>query len=99
MKESTDKCEGRKGYAESASEILEEIKRLRRKPKRGKRLTFAQVADALNQKGYRMLTRRPFNPMTIANILRKLPARPPLFYLGMPGAFKRAGVLAKIFLV
>lgn len=52
VKADTGKCEGRKGYQDSAdaSALITEIKRLRRKPRgRGKRrLTYQQVATRLN---------------------------------------------------
>jgi len=48
------KCEGRKTYAEVQPEVIKEIKRLRRKPTgKAKRRTYVQVADELNQLGYR----------------------------------------------
>ena len=39
------KCEGRKGYDELAPELIEEIKRLRKKPKGKDRMTYVQVAE------------------------------------------------------
>lgn len=46
------KCEGRKGWGDVPDKrdaILGQIKALRRKPKLGKRLTFVEVADQLNE--------------------------------------------------
>ena len=46
------KCEGKKGYSDAPDKrdaILGQIKALRRKPKLGKRLTFVEVADQLNE--------------------------------------------------
>jgi len=45
------KCEGRKGYSEASPETLNEIRRLRRKPRGMKRRTYQEVADELNRKG------------------------------------------------
>ncbi|MGE4505623.1 MAG: recombinase family protein, partial [Desulfovibrionaceae bacterium] len=65
------KCEGRKGYADSAPEIIAEIKRLRRKPKGRPRPTYADVADALNQAGHTTLTGTPFTSAVVGNILAR----------------------------
>jgi len=45
------KCEGRKGYSETEQGrlILNRINELRRKPKNGKRQTWQQIADRLNE--------------------------------------------------
>lgn len=47
------KCEGQKGYYETVEgqETLLRINELRRKPRNGKRLTWAQVAEQLNKEG------------------------------------------------
>lgn len=47
-KKETGKCEGRKSYQETNPEVLEEIKRLRRKPRNGNRLSLKKTVDALN---------------------------------------------------
>ena len=54
------KCEGRKGYKEAHPDVVAEIRRLRRKPKGKKRMTFAQVAEELNAGGYQSASGRPF---------------------------------------
>lgn len=66
------KCEGRKAYAEEAPEIIEEIKKLRRKPRGAKRLTFIKVADELNRKGFSTLTGKSFTGQIVQNILHRI---------------------------
>jgi DNA invertase Pin-like site-specific DNA recombinase len=65
------KCEGRKGYADSAPEIIAEIKRLRRKPKGRPRATYAELAESLNQAGHTTLTGAPFTSAVVGNILAR----------------------------
>lgn len=64
------KCEGQKSYLEIAPEIVQEVKRLRRKPKLDRRLTFVQVAEILNQKGLRTAKGKEFTGQIVQNILR-----------------------------
>ncbi len=64
------KCEGRKGYAELAPELVEEIKRLRKKPKGKDRMTYIQVAEELNQRGFKTLKGKPFTGQAVQDILR-----------------------------
>jgi len=47
----TGRCEGRKPHYKN-SDILKEIRKLRRKPKSKKRKTYKEVAEVLNQRGY-----------------------------------------------
>lgn len=51
IKLKTGKCEGRKGYSETKEGrlILDRINSLRKKPKEGKRMTWQQIADRLNE--------------------------------------------------
>lgn len=57
IKQRTGKCEGRKGYKETPQgrEILERINELRQIPKIGKRMTWQQIADQLNEEGIRTI--------------------------------------------
>jgi DNA invertase Pin-like site-specific DNA recombinase len=66
------KCEGRKSYAEAKPEVLAEIKRLRRKPRGGKRMSAPKVAESLNAAGFTSRTGKPFNAQIIRNILLTL---------------------------
>ena len=68
----TGKCEGRKSYQEIAPEIIDEIRRLRRKPKGiTKRMTFKAIAAALNQKGLTTAASKLFTGNNIAVILHR----------------------------
>ncbi len=64
------KCEGRKGYAEKAPELIEEIKKLRRKAKGQPRRTYVQVAEELNNQGFRTMQGKPFTGQAVQDILR-----------------------------
>lgn len=53
----TGKCEGRKSYSERAPEVLAEVKKLRRKRKGiDRRMPFSQIAEILNDRGFRNST-------------------------------------------
>jgi DNA invertase Pin-like site-specific DNA recombinase len=65
------KCEGRKSYLETDPEVIAEIKRLRRKPKNGKRLSLQKTVDALNTAGYKTATGLEFTLPIIKNIIFK----------------------------
>ncbi len=65
------KCEGRKGYSELAPEIIAEIRKLNRKPRKGRRRSRQEICDILNEKGFLTITGKAFSPMIISNILRK----------------------------
>jgi len=64
------KCEGRKSYTETNPEVIREIKRLRRKPKGGKPKTYREVAEELNQRGFKTRTGKPFTGHIAQNILQ-----------------------------
>jgi DNA invertase Pin-like site-specific DNA recombinase len=70
-RKSTGKCEGRKGYAESHPDIIAEIKQLRRKPKKGKRLSAAQIAEQLNAVGRTTADGKLFTANNVAVILHR----------------------------
>ncbi len=53
IKAKTGKCEGRKSYEETHPGTLIEIKRLRRKPKNGQRLSLKKTVEALNDAGFK----------------------------------------------
>jgi DNA invertase Pin-like site-specific DNA recombinase len=65
------RCEGRKpyGYRPGESEIVEKIKQLRRKPRRGERLSFAQIAAQLNAEGVPTRSGGVWRASTIGAIL------------------------------
>jgi DNA invertase Pin-like site-specific DNA recombinase len=57
MKARGQKCEGRPGYrdSEEGKAVLRKIHALRREPKYGKRRTWQQIADELNEQGVKTL--------------------------------------------
>ena len=65
----TGKCEGRKRYSEKAPEVIESIKILRRKPKGKRRMTYAKVAEALNDRGFKTMTGKTFSGPLVTRIL------------------------------
>jgi DNA invertase Pin-like site-specific DNA recombinase len=69
-KEETGKCEGRKSLAESNPELIREIKRLRRKSGRKKLLTYDQIAEELNNQGFKNQSGNPLTGPNVAAILR-----------------------------
>ena len=73
-KASTGKCEGRKGYKDSTADnlgLVQEIKRLRRKPRTAgkRRLTFQQIADTLNGQGRLTMDGKAFTAKNVSNIV------------------------------
>jgi len=68
---SNGKCEGRKSYQETAPEVIKEIKRLRRKPKGIKRMTFETIAQELNRQGIKTQSGAPFTKSNVQMILKR----------------------------
>lgn len=66
------KCEGRKSYTEAAPDTIAEIKRLRRKPKGGRRRTFEQVAAILNAQGISTATGREWTSNNVSTTLHRI---------------------------
>ena len=66
------KCEGRKSYAEVAPEVIQEIKKLRRKPKGGRRRTFEHIASMLNEQGMFTASGKAFTGNNVAVILHRV---------------------------
>ena len=67
----TWKCEGRKSYHESNSGLIAEIKRLRRKPRNGKRLSLKKCLDSLNLSSFMTATGKPLTLSRLENIIYK----------------------------
>ena len=71
------KCEGRKGWGdvpEKRDAILGQIRALRRKPKLGKRLTYVEVANQLNELAMNddictTITKKPWTGAMVQNFL------------------------------
>ena len=75
MKDATGKCEGRKAFGEKPgeTETIELMRSLRRK-RDGKRLSFARIAEALNERNIPTRTGARWHTTTVQNILgRKSP--------------------------
>jgi len=69
------KCEGRKSYHETSPDLLAEIKRLRRKPRNGKRLSLQKTVDALNEQGFKSDTGKDITLPILRNIIyRSMPS-------------------------
>jgi DNA invertase Pin-like site-specific DNA recombinase len=69
-REATGKCEGRKTFRDSLPEVYAEMKRLRRKPKLGKQMSYAKIAERLNEMGYLNTNGKPFKGNTVLKILQ-----------------------------
>ena len=65
------RCEGRKpfGEREGETEILEQMRRLRRKVKGRTRTSFADIAEKLNSDGIRTRTGKPWHPEVVRRLL------------------------------
>lgn len=68
-KATAGKCEGRKSYHETKPELIAEIKRLRRKPRNGKRLSLKKTVDALNKQGFKSDTGKDITLIILKNII------------------------------
>jgi hypothetical protein len=98
------KCEHRKNYREIAPNVLREIRRLRRKPKGRKRLSFDKVAAVLIEQGYvnfdgvpsMEIVSEQSTTVTKLEIIERLP---PCFNLRIPTAFLGHRVIAIEFFV
>jgi DNA invertase Pin-like site-specific DNA recombinase len=71
IRKDTGKCEGRKGYQELNPVILGEIKKLRRKQKGMKPLSYQKVSDILNERGYTTITGKPFDRFKVHSIVNR----------------------------
>lgn len=69
-RQETGKCEGRKTYKDTMPEVIELIKRLRRKPKGAKRMAHKDVAEELNRQGFKTRLGKEFTAQIVQNILR-----------------------------
>ena len=68
-----DRCEGRKPFGDRPGEApaLDRIRQLRRKPRKGKRLSFAKIAEQLNAEAVPTRTGRPWQPGSVWAILNR----------------------------
>jgi DNA invertase Pin-like site-specific DNA recombinase len=74
VRQETGRCEGPKPFY-ADSDVIREIRRLRRKRKGFKQLTFNQVADRLNEMGIRSATGRPFTGNSVSTIMHRVKKR------------------------
>ena len=74
----TGRCEGRKpfGTRPGEAEILGLMRKLRRKPKGGERLSFDAIADRLNATGVPTRTGARWRGPTVWGIVRRAPVNP-----------------------
>lgn len=63
------KCEGRKAYIELRPEVIKKIKKLRRKPRNGKRLSLKETAIALNDENLTTATGKRFTISRVKNVI------------------------------
>jgi DNA invertase Pin-like site-specific DNA recombinase len=75
VKAKTGKCEGRKSYQESNPELLAEIKRLRRKPRNGKRLSLQKTVEVLQEKGFKSDTGKEISLGILKKIIYRVMER------------------------
>jgi DNA invertase Pin-like site-specific DNA recombinase len=64
------KCGGLRAYPEISPELIRDIKKLRKKPKGGVRMTYTRIAEELNQRGLRTAKGKAFTGQIVQNILR-----------------------------
>jgi DNA invertase Pin-like site-specific DNA recombinase len=71
VRHETGRCEGRKpfGEREGETETLALIRSLRRKPKGGKRMSFAEIAENLNRNGIATRTGKPWHAEVVRRIV------------------------------
>ncbi len=67
----TGRCEGRKRYKDDHIDIVKEVKKLYRKPRKKRRLTACQIAEKMNAAGHRTASGKEFNTQIVKNILFK----------------------------
>ncbi len=73
VRQETGRCEGPKPYyaGEDGNDVLKEIKRLRRKRKGRKQMTFNKIAEELNQNGFKSANGKPFTGNSVSTILHR----------------------------
>lgn len=71
-RETTGRCEGRKGYRDSEHglDILRMVRRLRRNQRGMKRLSYREISERLNGMGIRTLDGREFTTSNVKRLLK-----------------------------
>ncbi len=72
VRKENGRCEGRKPFGErkGEAETLKLIRKLRRKPKGGKRLSYARIADRLNADGVPSRTGKAWHPEVVRRLVK-----------------------------
>lgn len=63
------KCEGRKSYQESNPELIARVKKLRRKPRNGKRMPLKKVLEIIQAEGWKTAKDEEFTEATLRNLI------------------------------
>ena len=73
VREQGGRCEGRKPYgrSEGEQEVVKLIKRLYRKPKGKKRMSYQKIADELNNQGIKPRSAEKWEAKTVYNIINR----------------------------
>lgn len=69
IREREGRCEGRKPTSELRPELLAEVRRLRRAKPGQKRLTFAQIAERMNDDGVVGMNGQPFTAAALQSLI------------------------------
>ncbi|MBU4600177.1 MAG: recombinase family protein [Desulfarculus sp.] len=72
IRQEKGKCEGRPGYLDNNPQLVSEVKKLYRKPKKAPRRSYREIADILNSKGYKTIQGKTITSHTVGNILYSL---------------------------
>jgi DNA invertase Pin-like site-specific DNA recombinase len=67
------KCEGRRGMSETEDgrAIIAMVRKLRRKPRNGRRKSYASIAAQLNEQGDKTMAGKPWTAANVQNVLRR----------------------------
>jgi DNA invertase Pin-like site-specific DNA recombinase len=73
QREATGRCEGRKPFGDrpGEAEVIERMRAMRRKPKGKDRMSYAEIAAALNADGGATRTGAPWHAETVRKILNR----------------------------
>lgn len=66
-----EKVEGRKSHAEKNPELVALVHQLHRKPRKGDRMSLRAIADELANRGHRNGNGQPYNPKSVAAMLKQ----------------------------
>ncbi len=72
IRRQSGRCEGRKPYGHHPAEkaVIARIKTLRRKPIKGRRLSFAKIAEQINAEGLTNRSGRPWTAQRVHQVIR-----------------------------